>query len=527
MKFLAPLKPFLVPALILLCAVGVAVSHTGIPAFAAGAYSMTADNVFYWDVDPSTWSGPTGNCSYVTCNGPSDVGNSCWSSWPISGWRYLCDPSDPSNCGNLIHTEYSCKGPPACVPDTSCAVSTCTTDTCDDGCGNPVRGTKTCSACVPQTGTTCYKSNACDSTSGIYACDGSCSAAEPSPVPSNYGSSCPSAPNSCSMVDNSGTIQCSGSCSSVTPSDSLCAGAADLTAGSVSPSTATAGTAQTFSTSISNSGTASTGGSFTSLLQKANDSGGGGATDVTTFSVPAIAAGASNAPSFSYTFPASDGGTDKYLRVCADKGSAGDVHGSIAESNDGNNCGGWSKVTVAGAGGSAATVSFNGNPLTIPSGGSSNLSWSSTNATSCSSMTGNFITGGATSNAGLSTGPLTTTTTYGIQCTGPGGLSPVQFVTITVTGGVCNDSGPVNLTSTPTRVKSGETATLTWTASNASGACTVSGPGVSKTSTPSACSVADSVTTPPLTTQAIYTLTCPGGQKSQTVVNIIPTVREY
>ena len=87
-------------------------------------------------------------------------------------------------------------------------------------------------------------------------------------------------------------------------------------------------------------------------------------------------------------------------------------------------------LTCTGPGGSAfqtatvailpaASVTLMANPTSVGSGGSSVLTWSSTNATSClasGGWSGVIATGG-----NQSTGPLTATTSYTLTCTGPGG----------------------------------------------------------------------------------------------------------
>src|SRR5262249_8320524 len=73
--------------------------------------------------------------------------------------------------------------------------------------------------------------------------------------------------------------------------------------------------------------------------------------------------------------------------------------------------------------------SLNANPTSISSGGSSMLSWSSTNATSCSASGG--WSGSEPTSGSASTGTLTGTQTYTLSCTGPGG-SASQSVTVTV-----------------------------------------------------------------------------------------------
>jgi hypothetical protein len=118
----------------------------------------------------------------------------------------------------------------------------------------------------------------------------------------------------------------------------------DLTAGSITPTNATAGSAVTLSSTISNIGATTTGAGFTNLFQKATDSSGTGSTDIGTFvRGSALVAGGSFNATLSYTF--STAGTS-YIRACADKSSAGNA-GAISESNEGNNCTGWIPITVA------------------------------------------------------------------------------------------------------------------------------------------------------------------------------------
>ena len=77
----------------------------------------------------------------------------------------------------------------------------------------------------------------------------------------------------------------------------------------------------------------------------------------------------------------------------------------------------------------APTASLTANPTSIPLGNSSTLTWSSTNATSCSGF--GFNTGGATSGS-LAVSPASTTT-YTVSCTGAGGTTDAN-ATVTVTG---------------------------------------------------------------------------------------------
>lgn len=154
----------------------------------------------------------------------------------------------------------------------------------------------------------------------------------------------------------------------------------DLTAGSVSPTSATPGVAVTLSATISNGGAASTGSSFNNFIQVATASNGGGTiTDLASASMTMLTAGASNTTSRSYTFSAA--GTYS-VRACADKSSSGDA-GTITESNEGNNCGAWTNIAVSS---SSCTLPWGG---TIASGQSVTAYQSSsvTSPATCQSQT--------------------------------------------------------------------------------------------------------------------------------------------
>ena len=111
---------------------------------------------------------------------------------------------------------------------------------------------------------------------------------------------------------------------------------------------------------------------------------------------------------------------------------------------------GTSLASVIPGGGSTPpppTVTLTANPTTINSGQSSTLTWSSTNATSCSATTPSGWTSSTATSGTQSVSP-TTTTTYTITCTGTGGSTPAT-ATVTVnpssiTGDLNND-GHVNI----------------------------------------------------------------------------------
>ena len=112
-----------------------------------------------------------------------------------------------------------------------------------------------------------------------------------------------------------------------------------------------------------------------------------------------------------------------------------DVPGGVPVRPGSNNAypsGGSTGNTGGGnTGGTAAapTVSFSANPTNIASGKVSVMTWSSTNATSCTASGG--WTGTKAISGTLAASPPTTTT-YGLACTGSGGTSPAASATVVV-----------------------------------------------------------------------------------------------
>ncbi len=128
---------------------------------------------------------------------------------------------------------------------------------------------------------------------------------------------------------------------------------------------------------------------------------------------------------------------------------------------------------------SAPTGSISASPTTIPSGFSSSVTWGSTGATSCTvSPTG--WTG--TSNPGQSTGPLTSTTTYTLNCTGPGGSSTPVSVTVTVGGAATPTDIKANGLNGPITVSKDDSVGISWTSGNMTSCTVTGGPGGSGTS---------------------------------------------
>ena len=113
---------------------------------------------------------------------------------------------------------------------------------------------------------------------------------------------------------------------------------------------------------------------------------------------------------------------------------------ALAQDSLGNTSG-WASYTV-NMSPNAPTVLLTATPSSITNGQSSTLTWSSTNANSCTGT--NFSTGGATS--GTASVSPTVTTTYTVTCTGAGGTaSDSEVVTYTCTAtNICSGNNVVN-----------------------------------------------------------------------------------
>ena len=137
----------------------------------------------------------------------------------------------------------------------------------------------------------------------------------------------------------------------------------DLTAYAINGGAAVAGTPKVFSVPVSNIGNAPTTAPFWNLLQRADSyvSSTDTATNVVDLRSPTSSAspkayasimgpGASATITFNpYTFSAADAAAgSRWLRACADKSAAG-AAGANTESNEANNCGPWTEVTITPA----------------------------------------------------------------------------------------------------------------------------------------------------------------------------------
>lgn len=81
----------------------------------------------------------------------------------------------------------------------------------------------------------------------------------------------------------------------------------------------------------------------------------------------------------------------------------------------------------------APSVSFLVNPTNVAANGLATLTWSSTNASACTASGG---WSGSRASAGTQQiGPIFNTSTFTLQCTGPGGSSAARSVTVTAVAG--------------------------------------------------------------------------------------------
>ena len=154
----------------------------------------------------------------------------------------------------------------------------------------------------------------------------------------------------------------------------------------------------------------------------------------------------------------------------------------------------------------APSVSMTANPTTVAYDDSTTLTWSSTNATSCVA-TGDWSGNKATSDS-QTVGPLTTTSTFILTCSGAGGDAG-QSVTVAVNP---PPLPTVSLAANPTTVNSGNASTLSWSSSDAT-SCNAGGAWAG--SKP----LSGSESTGPLTQTSTFTLTCtgPGGSTNRPV----------
>jgi len=124
----------------------------------------------------------------------------------------------------------------------------------------------------------------------------------------------------------------------------------------------------------------------------------------------------------------------------------------------------------------APVVNISASPNQIGEGESTTLTWTSTNATSCtasSSPNNTSWSGDKIINGNQTINNLTKTTTFSIQCTGPGGTASSSAPASTIVSVISPIS--VTLTASPTSVFSGGASQLSWTTTGSPTICNASG----------------------------------------------------
>lgn len=296
----------------------------------------------------------------------------------------------------------------------------------------------------------------------------------------------------------------------------------DLTAGSVSPTSAILGESVVLSALISNIGNASTGSGFQNVFQFDNDSNHSSGVTNAAGSVSGVLAAAGSANTTNtHTFNSE--GT-WYVRVCADNNTS--MTGLITETNEGNNCGPWTSISVsedtAGAAVSCTVDKTNvavGEQVTYtanPSGGAgAPYVWTDTPDAGTNLGSGTVVNRTYTAEG-----------TYAMQVSATGASSAGFCPNVTVGTATCPGTPSATISATPDRVRSGSNVTITWSAQNVQGTCTITGPGVNQTVSASACVVPETSITASITAQSVYRISCTGASDTA-VVNLLPLIEEF
>jgi len=164
-------------------------------------------------------------------------------------------------------------------------------------------------------------------------------------------------------------------------------------------------------------------------------------------------------------------------------------------------------VSVGAPPPSTPTVTLSASPDSIAYSGSTTISWSSTNASSCSAS--GAWSGSKALSGSQNFSNLTSSGTFTLSCSGAGG-STNRSVTVNV----ANPPSPtLSFTGNPTTVDYNDNATLNWSTTNAT-SCSASGAWSGGKGTTGSESVG------PLTANSSYTLSCsgPGGNINRTVL---------
>ena len=146
-------------------------------------------------------------------------------------------------------------------------------------------------------------------------------------------------------------------------------------------------------------------------------------------------------------------------------------------------------------------------PITIPYNTAATLSWTSTNATSCSAS-GNW-SGAKALSGSQSTGNLTSNKTYTITCTGSGGTATDSVIVNVQAASPPTVDLKANNSNGPITIPYNTVATLSWTSTNATSCYATADWSGSK-------ALSGSQSTGNLTSNKTYTITCTGSGGSAT-----------
>ena len=154
--------------------------------------------------------------------------------------------------------------------------------------------------------------------------------------------------------------------------------------------------------------------------------------------------------------------------------------------------------------------------ITINSGQSANLSWVTTNSTSCTASGG--WSGTKSTSGSESTGALTSSKTYTLACQNGNGDSANDSIRINVRIPVPTVTLKANNTDTRITINSGESATLSWTSTNTT-SCTASGAWSGSKS------ASGTESTGALTSSKTYTLACQNSAGTRVTDSVAVNIR--
>lgn len=292
----------------------------------------------------------------------------------------------------------------------------------------------------------------------------------------------------------------------------------NLTASGITPTSASAGESTAFRATVTNNGTGNAGSTQT-RFQRATSAAGASAITLGDVFTSAANVGVSRVVTYTGSLSA---GT-WYLRACADSTNL------AAESNEGDNCGAWTRVTVTDP--TPPTLSCTVSDTSVEEGDT--VTYTATpSSTALGPYTWTPSSGSVSGSGATLSRTLTVAGNHGMGVRGSN-TPTAQCPLVSVSATWCATGTPVlTITATPDRVRVGGTSTVAWSATGVIGngtVCTVSGPGVSSSQAVSAapqCSIPNGSATPTITTQSTYTITCGASSKS-VIVNVIPEFREF